>query len=198
MSGLESDTVGGYNAMLEKQRRQDGECWVSTVLFNTETSVLHDRVPIASVSPMTANDYEPGGCTALLDAVGDSIRHIANIHKYARREDVPAHTIFVITTDGLENASRRYTSDQVKQMIEHEKKKYGWEFIFLAANIDAVETAARIGIPRSRAANYCADKAGTGVLYDAMSDAVSALRCDAPLAANWSAKLEKDAKRARR
>jgi uncharacterized protein YegL len=198
MGGLESDTVGGFNSMLEKQKRESGRCYVSTVLFNTETTVLHDRVPLESVKPMTANDYVPGGCTALLDAIGGAIDHIAGVHRYARSEDVPAHTIFVITTDGLENASRRYTSDKVKRMIEHEKEKYGWEFIFLAANIDAVETAAHIGITRDRAANYCADGAGTELLYDAMSEAVASLRCERPLAASWSAGLEKDAKRAKR
>ncbi len=195
MSGLESDTIGGFNALIEKQKKEDGVCYVSTVLFDTECTVLHDRVPIGEIRPMTADDYTPGGCTALLDAVGGAIHHIANIHRYARKEDVPEHTIFVITTDGLENASRRYGSAKVKRMIEQEKEKYGWEFIFLAANIDAVETAEHIGISRNRAANYCSDEAGTSLMYSVMSKAVSAVRCRAPLADNWAEDLEADAKR---
>ena len=139
MSGLESDTIGGFNSLIAKQKREDGACFVSTVLFDTECNVLHDRVPIEKISQMTASDYVPGGCTALLDALGGAIHHIGNIHKYAREEDVPEHTIFVITTDGLENASKRYTSAKVKRMIERQKNRYGWEFIFLAANIDAVD-----------------------------------------------------------
>ena len=195
MSGLESDTVGGFNAMLEKQKTEDGTCYVSTVLFDNDSTVLHDRVPIDRVPPMTAKDYTPGGCTALLDAIGGAIHHIGNIHKYARREDVPEHTIFVITTDGLENASRRYGSDRVKRMIERQKERYGWEFLFLAANIDAVEAAEHIGISRSRAANYRADEAGTERMFGAMSKAVSAMRCRAPMADNWAEELEQDAKR---
>ena len=193
MSGLESDTVGGFNAMIEKQKRADGVCLVSTVLFDTESTVLHDRVPIGQVRPMTAADYTPGGCTALLDALGDAIRHIGNIHKYARAEDVPAHTIFVITTDGLENASRRYGSDAVKRMIERQKERFGWEFLFLAANIDAVETAERIGISADRAANYRADGDGTGRMFRAMSRAVGAMRCCAEPPADWAAEIERDA-----
>jgi len=195
MSGLESDTIGGFNALVEKQKREDGACVVSTVLFDTECNVLHDRVPIEEIKPMTADDYVPGGCTALLDAIGGAIHHIGNIHKYARPEDVPEHTIFVITTDGLENASKRYGSAKVKSMIEHEKEKYGWEFIFLAANIDAVETAEHIGISRNRAANYRADGAGTDMMFCAMSKAVSAVRCSEELSEDWAADIERDAKR---
>ncbi len=195
MSGLESDTVGGFNAMIEKQRKEPGVCWVSTVLFDTRETVLHDRVPIEKVEPMTARDYTPGGCTALLDAIGGAIHHIGNVHKYARPEDVPEHTIFVITTDGMENASRRYTGREVRRMIEHEKEKYGWEFLFLGANIDAAETAERMGISRDRAANYRADARGTGRMFDAMSKAVCSLRCEETLGADWAAELEEDAKR---
>ncbi len=195
MSGLESDTVGGFNAMLDKQRRQGGACLVSTVLFDSECAVLHDRVPIERVEPLTARDYTPGGCTALLDAVGGAIRHIGNIHKYARAEDVPEHTIFVITTDGLENASRRYGSDEVRSMIARQKERFGWEFLFLAANIDAAETAARLGIERGRAANYRADNAGTRRMFRAMSEAVSAMRCCAEPPADWAADIERDAGR---
>ena len=195
MSGLESDTIGGFNSLINKQKKEDGACYVSTVLFDTECTVLHDRVPIEKVEPMTADDYVPGGCTALLDAIGGAIRHIGSIHKYARKEDVPEHTIFVITTDGLENASCRYGSDKVKRMIERQKEKYGWEFIFLAANIDAVETAEHIGISRNRAANYRADGAGTDKMFGVMAQAVSAMRCSMALKEDWAAELEEDAKR---
>jgi len=195
MSGLESDTIGGFNALIEKQKREDGTCYVSTVLFDTECDVIHDRVPLEKITPLTADDYVPGGCTALLDAIGGAIHHIGNIHKYARPEDVPEHTIFVITTDGLENASKRYTSDKVKRMIEQQKEKYGWEFLFLAANIDAVETAEHIGISRDRAANYRADGEGTVHMFGAMSKAVCAMRCSMELADDWAADIERDAKR---
>ena len=195
MSGLESDTIGGFNSLIAKQKREDGACFVSTVLFDTECNVLHDRVPIEKISQMTASDYVPGGCTALLDALGGAIHHIGNIHKYAREEDVPEHTIFVITTDGLENASKRYTSSKVKRMIERQKNRYGWEFIFLAANIDAVETAEHIGISRNRAANYRADGEGTASMFSVMSKAVSAVRCREELSEDWASDLERDAKR---
>ena len=194
MGGLESDTIGGFNAMLEKQRKQEGVCYVSTVIFDNESKVIHDRVPLERVKPLTDADYTVGGCTALLDALGGAIHHIGNIHKYARPEDVPEHTMFIITTDGQENASRRYTSDKVKQMIEHEKEKYGWEFIFVAANIDAVETAARYGIDRSRAVNYHADELGTAIAYDSISEAVSNMRASMPLPSGWSDRISADFK----
>ena len=146
MSGLEGDTIGGFNSLIEKQRKQEGECLVSVVLFDNESEVLYDRVKLADVRRMTAEDYTVRGCTALIDAIGGAIHHIGNIHKYARPEDVPEHTMFIITTDGMENASHRYSSDKVKKMIAHEKEKYGWEFLFIGANIDAVETAGRFGI----------------------------------------------------
>ncbi len=195
MSGLESDTIGGFNALIEKQRRESGVCYVSTVLFNPHCDVLYDRVPIDKVTRMTEEDYVPGGCTALLDALGGAIHHVENIHKYARAEDVPEHTIFVITTDGMENASTRYGSARVKRMIERARSKHGWEFIFLAANIDAVETAEHIGISRSRAANYRADAEGTNLMFSTVAKAVSAVRCCAPLQEDWAAELEQDAKR---
>lgn len=138
MAGLESDTIGGFNAMIEKQKKQPGKAYVSTVLFDTSTTVLHDRTDLNTVKPMTSDDYFAGGCTALLDAIGGAINHIGNIHKYARPEDIPAHTIFVITTDGLENASRRYSKSDIKRMIERQRSKYGWEFLFIGANIDAI------------------------------------------------------------
>ena len=194
MNGLEGDTIGGFNALLEKQKKQDGQVFVSTVLFDTESKVLHDRIPLERVAPMTEQDYTVGGCTALLDALGDAIRHIVNIHKYARPEDVPARTVFVITTDGQENASRQYTSDKVKRMIEKEKEQYGWEFLFIGANIDAVETGARFGIDRSHVSNYKADAQGTEILYGCVAEAVSQVRRHAPLAANWNRKMEEDLK----
>ena len=195
MSGLETDTIGGFNAMLEKQKKMDGKCFVSTVLFNNESKVIHDRVTLEKVKPMTDRDYTVGGCTALLDAIGDAIKHIGNIYKYARPEDVPENTMFVITTDGMENASHRYNSHQVKEMIERQKKKYGWEFIFVAANIDAVETARNFGIDENRAVNYHADRQGTACLYDNVSNVVCNVRKGLGIENGWSEKLQKDFKR---
>lgn len=195
MSGLESDTIGGFNAMIEKQKKQDGECYVSTILFDNVSEVLHDRVKLENVPKMTDKDYTVRGCTALLDAIGGAIHHIGNIHKYARKEDVPAHTMFVITTDGMENASHRYSSEKVKAMIERQKEKYGWEFLFIGANIDAVETAANIGISRERAVNYHADTKGTEVLYHTVAEAVCNVRAAQPLAADWSKDIEEDNRR---
>ena len=192
MQGLERDTIGGFNAMLQKQKRQPGEAYVSTVLFDTEVQVLHDRLKLHKVKPLTEKDYQVRGCTALLDAVGGAIRHIGNIHKYARPEDVPEHTLFVITTDGMENASRVYTAQKVREMISREREKYGWEFLFLGANIDAVETAGRIGISPDRAANYNCDSEGTRLNYEAMDAAVSAVRSSAPLDARWKDAIEED------
>ena len=192
MAGLESDTIGGFNALIEKQRKEDGECYVSTVLFDNVSEVLHDRIPLAKVPKMTEADYTVRGCTALIDAIGDAIRHIGNIHKYARPEDAPAHTMFVITTDGMENASHRYVSDEVKRMIERQKEQYGWEFLFIGANIDAVETAKHIGIGRDRAVNYRADHQGTQVLYETVSTTVGRLRQNAPITADWGRKIEDD------
>ena len=195
MSGLESDTIGGFNAMIAKQKKQDGECFVSTVLFDDVSEVLHDRVKLSEIPEMTDRDYTVRGCTALIDALGDAIHHIANIHKYARPENVPGHTMFVIMTDGMENASHRYSSGKVRQMIEKEKEKYGWEFLFIGANIDAVETAARYGIRQDRAVNYHADQEGTGVAYDCIADAVNCMRASEPLAASWSDRINEDYQR---
>lgn len=192
MSGLEADTIGGFNAMIEKQKKQDGECYVSTVLFDGVSEVLHDRMRLEEIPEMTDADYTVRGCTALIDALGGAIHHIANIHKYARPEDVPGHTMFVIMTDGMENASHRYSSDKVKQMIEKEKTKYGWEFLFIGANIDAVETAARYGIRQDRAVNYNADETGTRIVYESVANAVCAVRADEPLAASWSEDIDRD------
>lgn len=192
MLGLESDTIGGFNAMLKKQKKEAGKAFVSTVLFDNVSEVLHDRVKIADVPKMTDRDYTVRGCTALLDAIGGAIHHISNIHKYARPEDVPAHTLFVITTDGMENASRIYTADQVKNLIEQKKQNDGWEFLFIGANIDAVQTAAQFGISKDRAVNYHADGQGTQILYETVTEAVTAVRADAPLPANWSRKIDED------
>lgn len=192
MSGLEADTIGGFNAMIEKQKKQKGECYVSTVLFDGVSEVLHDRVRLSEIKPMTDKDYTVRGCTALIDALGGAIHHIGNIHKYARPEDVPENTMFVITTDGMENASRKYSSEKVKAMIERQKQKYGWEFLFIGANIDAVETAARYGIGADRAVNYNADKKGTNIVYDTVATAVCNVRAKAPLCADWSNDINED------
>ena len=192
MSGLEKDTIGGFNSMIEKQRRQEGECYVSTVLFDNVSEVLHDRVKLSEVKLMTEDDYTVRGCTALIDAIGGAIHHIGNVHKYARPEDVPEHTLFVITTDGMENASRRYSSEQVKTMIKRQKDKYGWEFLFIGANIDAVETAARYGIDEDRAVNYMADQEGTQILYESVSEAVCNVRSNRKLSKAWSQNINND------
>ena len=192
MSGFESDTIGGFNAMLERQKKTDGKCYVSTVLFDNRSKLLHDRLDINDVVPMTESDYRVGGCTALLDALGDSIRHIAKIHRYARAEDVPEKTLFVITTDGYENASRRYSTDEVKGMVEHEKEKYGWEFIFLGADIDAVQTAGALGIDQSRAANYRKDTIGSGMAYEAVSQAITMARSRESISDEWKTCVDDD------
>ena len=195
MSGLESDTIGGFNSMIEKQKKQDGVCYVSTVLFDDESEVLHDRVKITAIPKMTDEDYTVRGCTALIDAIGGAIHHIGNIHKYARPEDVPEHTMFVITTDGQENASHRYSCEQVKKMIERQKEKYGWEFLFIGANIDAVETAARYGIDKNRAVNYNADGQGTQIMYESVANAVCNVRAKLSLSDNWSEDINADYQR---
>ena len=192
MSGLEVDTIGGFNSMIEKQKREAGEALISTVLFDNLSEVIHDRVPIGRVEPMTDREYYVRGCTALLDAIGGAIHHIGNIHKYAREEDVPEHTLFVITTDGMENASRRYDSETVKKMIERQKAKYGWEFLFLGANIDAVETASRFGIGADRAVNYHSDHQGTQLNYEVLSAAVSTVRSSATLGTEWKKRIDED------
>ena len=176
MGGLEADTIGGFNATLEAQRQKGGKVYVSTVLFDHERIVLHDRVDIAKVEPMTANQYRPRGSTALLDAIGCSIHHIANVHKYARREDVPEHTVFVITTDGMENASRMYSSAEIKRKIERQSEKYGWEFLFLGANIDSFEVAGNLGIREDRIANYRYSSDGVEESYATMDCAISSVR----------------------
>ena len=195
MAGLEDDTIGGFNSMIRKQKMEAGEAYISTILFDNVSEVIHDRVDIQKIQPMTRKDYYVRGCTALLDAVGKAIHHIGNVHKYAREEDRPEKTLFVITTDGMENASREYTYERVRKMIEHEKEKYGWEFLFLGANIDAAKEAARFGIREDRAANYHADKKGTAVIYEAMNTAVCSVRASKPMSAAWKQQVDEDYKK---
>ena len=199
MAGLEADTIGGFNSMLAKQRATPGEAVVSTVLFDHETQVIHDRVPLEEVKDLTREDYYVRGCTALLDAVGGAIHHIGNVHKYARKEDVPEKTLFIITTDGMENASKRYDYRKVKEMIERQKDKYGWEFLFLGANIDAAREAARFGIGEDKAVTYRSDSAGTRLNYDVIADAVADYRRAAPccksVSSGWKKRIDEDMRR---
>ena len=192
MSGMEADTIGGFNSMIDKQRREEGEAYVSTVLFSNGSRVLHDRVTLNRVEPMTTRDYIPRGCTALLDALGGAIHHIGNVHKYARAEDVPEHTIFVITTDGMENASHLYTKAEVRQMVERQKDRYGWEFLFLGANFDAISAAESIGIHRDRAVKYVQDTAGMELNARVLGDTICNLRKSRPVTASWKADIEAD------
>ena len=193
MSGLEKDTIGGFNSLIEKQKKEEGKALISTVLFDNHITVLHDRVSVEKMEPMTEKDYFVRGSTALLDAVGRAIHHIGNVHKYARPEDRPDKTLFVITTDGMENASREYTYEKVKSMINRQKEKYGWEFLFLGANIDAVSTASMFGIAKSRAVNYKNDSVGTALNYQVLNETISHIRtCRGPLRDNWKADIEED------
>jgi uncharacterized protein YegL len=192
MAGLEADTIGGFNAMIERQKQADGEALVSTVLFSSRSTVIHDRVDLRKIEPLTKRQYFVGGCTALIDAIGGAIHHIGNVHKYAREEDRPEHTVFVVTTDGMENASRTYTSDEVKAMVQRQKEKYGWEFLFLGANIDAVETAAHYGIGEDRAVTFHNDSVGQALNYEEVSAAVSQVRSNAPLRRDWKKRIEDD------
>ena len=200
MAGLESDTIGGFNSMIARQKKESGDACVSTVLFSHESMVLHDRVDLKEIEPMTENEYRVGGSTALIDAIGGAIHHIGNVHKYARSEDVPEHTVFVIITDGFENASHRYTADEVRRMVSRQKEKDGWEFLFLGANIDAVQEAARFGINANRAVEYTCDSEGTRKNFSALGKAVKGFRA-APKAArgsaisdDWKEEIEEDHK----
>ena len=192
MAGLEADTIGGFNSMIAKQKKEAGEALVSTILFSNDSVVIHDRLPLSEVPPMTEKEYFTRGCTALLDAVGGAIHHIGNIHKYARREDVPEKTLFIITTDGCENASHRYSYETVHRMIERQKTKYGWEFLFLGANIDAAKEAARFGIAAERAVNYKCDEMGTALNYDGISEAICTVRAKKTLGAGWKRRIDAD------
>ena len=191
MSGLERDTIGGFNSMIEKQKKEEGKAVVSTVLFDNESVVIHDRLPLGKVPRMTEKEYFTRGCTALLDAVGGAIHHIGNVHKYACKEDVPEKTMFIITTDGYENASRRYDYDKVRKMIERQKK-YGWEFLFLGANIDAAAEAKRFGISADHAVNYKCDEKGTALNYEVISEAACSVRACRPLSADWKKRIDED------
>lgn len=192
MSGLEKDTIGGFNSLIEKQKKEKGEALISTVLFDNESLVLYDRVNLANIEPMTENDYQVRGCTALVDAIGSAVHHISSVHKYIRSEDVPDKTIFIIITDGGENASFKYTTAKVKAIIR-EKKEVGWEFLFIGANIDSIETASHFGISSDRAVDYKADSKGTNVVYDTVAETCVRFRsCDAPLTADWSQKIEEN------
>ena len=191
MAGLESDTIGGFNSLIKKQKKETGKCFVSTVLFSNKSEVIHDRVPLDKINEMTDDDYCPGGCTALIDAIGGAIKHISSVHRYIRPEDIPEHTMFVITTDGLENASHKYSAKEVKKMVK-EKEKSGWEFLFIGANIDSVETAGNFGIRSDRAVNYHADKKGTSVLYKAVCAQVTNLRKNKKVSSDWGRAIEED------
>lgn len=193
MFSLIGDTIGGFNSMLDKQKEQEGSVLVSTVLFDDESQVLHDRIPLERVEYLTEKDYTVRGCTALLDALGDAVIHISNVHKYARSEDVPEHTLFVIITDGMENASHRHTAESVRRLLKEKEEKYGWEFLFMAANIDAVKTASQYGIKPERAVNYHADGQGTKKVYNAVSDAICAARASVPLEkCEWRKSADED------
>lgn len=192
MAGLEADTIGGFNSLIQKQKKEEGRAVISTVLFDDQCEVLHDRVELDKIAPLTDEDYYVRGCTAFLDAVGGAIHHIGNVHKYARPEDRPEKTLFIITTDGMENASRRYGYEKVKLMIERQKKRYGWEFLFLGANMDAVSVAGRFGIDRDRAVRFHCDERGTELNYRVLSETITNVRCGAPMAASWKEEIEAD------
>lgn len=194
MYDLTGDTIGGFNSMIREQKAKPGRAVVSTVLFSDRSMVLHDRMLLDNIPVMTPADYIPDGSTALLDAIGDAVKHIRTVHRYIRPEDLPARTLFIITTDGMENSSRRYSYNDVKQLIEQQKAK-GWEFLFLGANMDAVATASRFGIGCDRAVTYCCDSAGTRLNYQVVSDVVGQFRCGAPMAANWMAPIQADNQR---
>ncbi len=192
MAGLEADTIGGFNAMVEKQKKEEGSALLSAVLFDDESSVLYDRVDINKVEPMTDRQYEVRGCTALLDAIGGAVHHIANVHKYAREEDRPGKTVFVITTDGMENASRHYTYREVQKMVKHEQEKYGWEFLFLGANMDAIQAARTFGIREDRAVRYECDSKGTNLNFSVVSATIGKMRRGEDIDASWSAEIVED------
>lgn len=197
MAGLEADTIGGFNALMAKQKKEDGKAVVSTILFDDKSEVLHDRISLEQIPAMTEKDYYVRGTTALLDAIGGAIHHIGTIHKYAREEDRPNKTLCIITTDGMENSSRYYSYERVKEMIERQQKRFGWEFIFLGANIDAISMAGRFGIDDSHAVNYHADAKGTALNYEVLSEAICHVRIapEASLSADWKEKIDKDYER---
>ena len=192
MAGLEEDTIGGFNSLIQKQKKEDGKAVVSTVLFDDKCKVLHDRKDLKEIAPLTEEDYYVRGCTALLDAVGGAIHHIGNVHKYAKPEDRPERTLFIITTDGMENASRKYGYEKVNRMIERQKERYGWEFLFLGANMDAVSVAGRFGIAPERAVRFHCDEKGTELNYRVLSETIANVRCGAPMGTSWKEEIERD------
>lgn len=192
MSGLESDTIGGYNSMLEKQKKEDGQAIITTVLFDNEYQLLHDRVNLKGIQAITDKEYYVRGTTALLDAVGLTINKLINVQKHTIKEDRAGHVMFVIITDGYENASREYSYDKVSKMIENQKNKYSWEFIFLGANIDAAATAESIGIRKDRASNFNADSEGVSLNYEVLSETVSKLRADKSISKDWKERIDSD------
>nr|WP_288976668.1 vWA domain-containing protein [uncultured Shuttleworthia sp.] len=192
MHGLEKDTIGGFNSMIEKQKKVDGNALITTILFNHKNKVVHDRADVRNISPMTEKDYVTGGSTALLDTIGHAVCHVTNIHKYSRKEDLPDHTMFIITTDGVENSSHKYDYGMIRQLIELQKEKYGWEFMFLGANIDAIDVASHIGIDESRAVNFNCDSEGTELNYEVLSDAICVLREHSYVSEDWKNRIDND------
>ena len=192
MSGLEHDTIGGYNAMLRKQQEESGKARITTVLFSHDYEILHDQTDIKEIKPMTAKQYQVGGSTALLDAVGATIHKIGNAQKYAKEELRADKVMVVITTDGMENSSREYTYEKIKQMIERQKRRYEWEFIFLGADIEAVAAAAKLGIEHDRAVNFHSDSEGTKLNYKVISEAVSTIRANKTISEDWKIEIETD------
>lgn len=192
MGGLEADTIGGFNSMIEKQKKEKGEAVVTTVLFDNKIETIHDRVELKTIAPMTDKEYFVRGMTALLDAVGSTIQHISHVHKVIGDDNIPEHTVFVITTDGLENASREYNAEKVKKMIEEKQEKNHWEFLFLGANIDAIKTAGHLGIHANRAVNYHSDSVGTQLNYEVMSDTIGAFRRHEAVGDEWKKLIDDD------
>ncbi|MBR2526947.1 MAG: VWA domain-containing protein [Blautia sp.] len=192
MAGLEDDTIGGFNAMVEKQKKEPGEAVLSAVLFSDDNTVIYDRADIRKVEPLTDRQYFVGGCTALLDAIGGAVHHIGNVHKYARKEDRPAKTVFVITTDGMENASRRYSYSKVQRMVKRQQEKYGWEFLFLGANMDAISVARSFGIRKDRAVRYACDSAGTSLNFEVAGKAIARVRSGQEIKEDWCAEIKED------
>ncbi|NLP48377.1 MAG: VWA domain-containing protein [Clostridiales bacterium] len=198
MMGLEKDTIGGYNSMLEKQKAVEGQCRITTVLFDHDYELLHDRIDLEAVGPISGKEYQVGGSTALLDAIGRTIHKIANVQKNTAKEHRAEKILFVIITDGEENSSREYSAQKVKDLIEKQKTKYDWEFIFLGANIDAVETAGRFGIAPDRAVDYLADSQGTKLNYDAMSKTVAGFRATGAVNTAYLEEIRDDVKKRRK
>jgi len=192
MAGLEADTIGGYNSMLKKQKKAEGEAFVTTVLFNHHYELLHDRINVKGISPITEKDYEVSGTTALLDSIGFTIQKINNVQKHTSKNERAEKVLFVITTDGMENASREFTADKIKKMVQYQKEKYGWEFMFLGANIDAVSTAAQFGIDEDYAVDYHSDEQGTQLNYQMVSEAVTNLRSGKKIDRSWKEEIERD------